>query len=132
MYPKVQDAPPTKIFHNQSYCELDLIRAIKVLIGAEVLVISNPIRREVQISKLKPNLSQYLRAAQKGHRTTVLDRDVPIAVIGPVEPSMDKVGEGLDLISAVQGPESLHKIAISLVRGKVDSLELLLEERGER
>ena len=83
----------------------------------------------VQISKLKPSLSKYLRAAQKGHVTTVLDRDTPIAVIAPVS---SDAADPLDVIPAVFGPEAFQRIEISAVRGRVDSVALLLEERGER
>jgi len=89
-----------------------------------------PLKNRVQISELKPNLSRYLRAAQRGRRTTVLDRETPIAVIGPVGGAPEE--KGLEVIPAVQSHEALAGIAVSPIRGKVDSLALLLEERGER
>lgn len=89
-------------------------------------------KNTVQISKLKPQISRYLRAAQKRLRTTVLDRDTPIAVIGPVDPSELHADKSLDVIPAIGKYEDISKISISPIAKKVDSLALLLEERGER
>ena len=89
-------------------------------------------KNTVQISKLKPHISRYLRAAQKGFRTTVLDRDTPIAVIGPVDPSTVENGSGLDFVPATGRHEDFFKIVISPTQEKVDSLALLSEERRDR
>jgi antitoxin (DNA-binding transcriptional repressor) of toxin-antitoxin stability system len=39
--------------------------------------------RTVRIAELKDHLSQYLRVARGGSRLIVVDRDTPIAEIGP-------------------------------------------------
>lgn len=40
----------------------------------------------IRIGELKARLSEYLRAARSGDVFTVLDRDTPIATLGPYRP----------------------------------------------
>ena len=85
--------------------------------------------KTVRVAELKARLSEYLRLVRKGHPVTVLDRDTPIARIVPVEP------QGAPLPSRKPtSTVSFWKIRRPPpYRGKVDIVELLLEERqGDR
>jgi prevent-host-death family protein len=81
--------------------------------------------KTVRVAELKARLSEYLRLVRKGHSVTVLDRDTPIARIVPMEPQ----GAGL----TVRKPTSkvpYWKIPLPPpYRGKIDIVQLLLEER---
>ena len=81
--------------------------------------------KTVRIAELKARLSEYLRLVRKGHAVTVLDRDTPIARIVPVEPK----GAGLT-VRMPTSPVPYWKIPLPPpYRGKIDIVELLLEER---
>jgi antitoxin (DNA-binding transcriptional repressor) of toxin-antitoxin stability system len=43
--------------------------------------------KTINVSELKAHLSRYLRMASRGTRIVVMDRDDPIAQIGPLEAS---------------------------------------------
>ena len=47
--------------------------------------------RAVKIGDLKNHLSKYLRMVRTGETIRVLDRDEPIAELGPVKPSTEEV-----------------------------------------
>ena len=78
----------------------------------------------VRVAQLKARLSEYLRLVRKGHSVTVFDRETPIARIVPT----DKAGH---LPSRKpKGSVSFWKVPRpSPYRGKIDIVELLLEER---
>ncbi len=82
-----------------------------------------PPEKTVKVAELKARLSEYLRAARRGHPVTVCDRDTPIARLVPYQPA----GEPL----AVRGPvRGLHDVPLPPPLDKrTDSLGALLEER---
>src|SRR5438132_14147136 len=47
--------------------------------------------KAVKIGELKNNLSKYLRMVRKGETIRVLDRDEPIAELGPTKPTVEEV-----------------------------------------
>ncbi len=42
--------------------------------------------RTVRIGELKNHLSRYLRVVRRGTRLVVMDRDTPVAELGPITP----------------------------------------------
>jgi prevent-host-death family protein len=85
--------------------------------------------KTVRIAELKSHLSEHLRAVRRGEVVTVMDRDTPIARIVPYE------SEASRLIIRRPAPGTLRPCDVPLpppLQTKVDIVELLLEERGER
>ena len=82
-----------------------------------------PEERTVKVAELKARLSEYLRAARRGHPVTVCDRDTPIARLVPYEPEHMALG--------VRQPiRALRDVALPPPLGRrVDSLAALMEER---
>ena len=81
--------------------------------------------KTVGIAELKARLSAFLKAVQKGHPITVVDRGRAVARILPIRP------EGRLVVRAPLRP--LHSAPLPPpVTGAVDSLSALLEERRER
>lgn len=79
--------------------------------------------KTVKVAELKAHLSEYLRAARRGHPVTVCDRDTPIARLVPYE----SAGEPLTVRAPLR---ALHKTPLPKPLGHpVDSLAALLEER---
>jgi len=79
--------------------------------------------RTVRVATLKARLSEYLRAARRGHPVVVYDRDTPIARLVPYQASEAPL--------AVRRPlRPLREVGFPppLV-GPVDSLRDLMEER---
>ena len=54
----------------------------------------------VGIRALKANLSAYLRTVQNGQEITVLDRNVPVARIVPIDPAEEPESEEMELVAA--------------------------------
>lgn len=88
------------------------------------------------ISKLKDNLSAYLKKVQAGETVVVLDRNRPIARIEPIEgaPKMDPrvarlVAKGILRPALKPLPADFFDKPPLKVRGSV--LEALLQERAE-
>jgi prevent-host-death family protein len=71
----------------------------------------------VKIAELKNNLSRYLRAVRRGERVEILDRDVPIARITPID------SEGVK-------PGAVEKADRAFLRAQVD-LGILREGTGK-
>jgi prevent-host-death family protein len=85
--------------------------------------------KAVKIAELKARLSQYLREVKRGHSFTVMDRETPIATVTPYE-------SGAELLR-VRGPAGRFATPQDVplpapLKTKVDVVDLLLEERGER
>jgi prevent-host-death family protein len=81
--------------------------------------------KTVGIADLKARLSAHLKAVQKGHPITVMDRGRAVAQIVPI-PQQGK----LSIRKAIR---SLHSFKLPPpVKGPIDSLAALLEERGDR
>ena len=82
-----------------------------------------PEERTVKVAELKARLSEYLRAARRGHPVTVCDRDTPIARLVPYQPE-------LVALSVRQPIRALRDIILPPPLGRqVDSLAALTEER---
>lgn len=82
-----------------------------------------PPEKTVKVAELKARLSEYLRAARRGHPVTVCDRDTPIARLVPYRPA----GEALSVRQPIR---ALHDVPLPPPLGRpVDSLAALLEER---
>jgi antitoxin (DNA-binding transcriptional repressor) of toxin-antitoxin stability system len=88
-------------------------------------------------SKLKDNLSAYLRKVRAGHRVVIYDRDVPIARIHRIEAS-ERGRDRLALLRA-QGltrpptrPLSVKRLCAVLPRGLPRSARLAEALREER
>lgn len=79
----------------------------------------------VMIAEFKARLSHYLRTVRRGKSITIFDRDTPIAIVLPYS----ELSQRLVIRKPVKSPKDVQ-LPIALKR--VDSLELLLEERGER
>jgi len=79
--------------------------------------------KTVKVAELKARLSEYLRAARRGHPVTVCDRDTPIARLVPYPPEREPLG--------VRRPiRRLHDVTLPPSLGRrTDSLAALLEER---
>ena len=81
--------------------------------------------KKVRVAELKARLSEYLRAARRGHEVTVFDRDQPIAKLVPYAPTgVLTVREA----SPAYGKPSDVPLPPPL-RLDVDPVELLLEDR---
>ncbi len=88
------------------------------------------------VSKLKNNLSAYLRKVRAGHPVVIYDRDVPIARIERIEAS-GRVPDRLALLQAeglvrppkrpLSGKELRAKLPVLSSRARL--LEALLDER---
>ena len=83
--------------------------------------------KRVKIAELKDNLSRYLRAAERGASVVVTDRDRPVARLVPV-----LIEEGIEVLPATRAFSSLRDRRYARTRSAMDSLSLLLEERGTR
>jgi prevent-host-death family protein len=83
--------------------------------------------KQVKIAELKNHLSEHLRAVERGAEIEVTDRNRPIARLVP---ALSVTGPALRpatrLFSEVRG-RRFRRAAWS-----ISSLELLLEERGDR
>ena len=80
----------------------------------------------MRIAELKARLSKYLAGVRRGHPLTVLDRQTPIAVILPYR-------DGTPTLCSRAPTRFLRAIRFpGPPATAVDSLEALLEERGDR
>ena len=88
-----------------------------------VVVMKRRESKTVKVAELKARLSEYLRAARRGHPVTVCDRETPIARLVPYEPEPETL--------AVRRPiRRLRDIKLPPPLGHpVDSGTALLEER---
>jgi prevent-host-death family protein len=81
--------------------------------------------KKVRVAELKARLSEYLRAARRGHEVTVFDRDQPIAKLVPYAPtgvlSVREPAAPYGKLANVPMPPPL--------RLDVDAVDLLLEDR---
>ena len=81
--------------------------------------------RQVRIAELKSRLSEYLRAVRGGETIAVLDRETPIAQIGPV-----RERSALRVRQPAPGAPPPNRVHIpKAARLGVDVMALLLEER---
>jgi prevent-host-death family protein len=83
--------------------------------------------RSVKIAELKDHLSEHLRAVEAGAEIEVTDRQRPVARIVPI-----RSARAVEIIPASRPFASLRDKRYVRVRLPESSLDLLLEERGER
>ena len=83
--------------------------------------------KAVKIATLKDTLSKTLRAVQRGESIVVTDRSRPVAMLTPLENE-----DGVTLIPRTRPFSSIRNKKYSGTRRPVDSLALLLLERGKR
>ena len=89
------------------------------------------------VSKLKDNLSAYLRKVRAGHTVVIYDRDVPIACIERIE-SSERAGDRLALLRAqgltkpAKRPLSLKRLRAALPKGLPHGARLAEALREER
>lgn len=82
-----------------------------------------PPEKPVRVAALKARLSEYIRAARRGHPVVVYDRDTPVARLVPYETAAEPLSIRLPL-------RSLRDVVLPApIRRKLDSLGALLEER---
>ena len=81
----------------------------------------------VRIAELKDHLSAHLRAVEAGETVEVLDRDRPIARIVPIDSD-----RSVTIIPAKRPFAEIRDRVYPTAGWPVSSLELLLEERGDR
>jgi prevent-host-death family protein len=89
------------------------------------MVMTRPSEKVVRVAQLKARLSEYLRAARRGHPVTVMDRDTPIARLVPLEPEQS--------LGSRKPLRSLRDVVLPPpIERPIDSLAALLEERQPR
>jgi prevent-host-death family protein len=84
--------------------------------------------KRVKIADLKNQLSQHLRAVEQGAEIEVTDRRRPIVRLVPVRAAESQVR----IIPARRPFADVRNRRYPRVRWRIDSLQLLLEERGKR
>lgn len=82
----------------------------------------------VKIAELKDHLSEHLRAVERGAEIVVTDRDRPIAKIVPIPTEVRQAVLRPPLPGFAEARDRYREPASSAI----DSLTLLLEERGDR
>ena len=83
--------------------------------------------KSVNIAKLTNELSSHIRAVERGAAFVVTDRDRPVAQLVPVADE-----DGFELITGTKPFSVARKRKPKPTRLPLDSLALLLEERGKR
>jgi antitoxin (DNA-binding transcriptional repressor) of toxin-antitoxin stability system len=94
--------------------------------------------RSVRIGELKTHLSRYLRIVRKGTRLLVMDRDTPVAEIGPITAERtaatsrrdDLIRRGV-LVPAPRASMTLDDLGPP-IRCRGDALAALRADRDER
>ncbi len=84
--------------------------------------------RRVKIAELKSNLSSLLKGVESGESLEVVHRDRPVARIAPIVTGRDVVS----VLPAKRPFRDLRRRRHAPAKWAVRSLDLLLEERGER
>jgi prevent-host-death family protein len=85
----------------------------------------NGVMSKIGIADLKAHLSEHLRRVRNGRTITVLDRNIPVALIVPYD-----AGEPLDVRRATRKPGELRRQRP--VSRPTDSVSVLLEDRASR
>ncbi len=85
----------------------------------------------VTVAELKAKLSHYLREVREGKSFTVVNRDIPVAVLAPYEP---EELDDLDVIEPTADPAAWGQIGADLLPllPRDDVVALLREERDDR
>ena len=79
----------------------------------------------INISYLKAHLSAVIERVRKGAKISILDRKLPVAIIGPLNPEETP----LVMSYASQAPTLPPSIKNSV---KIDVVKILSEERSKR
>ena len=88
----------------------------------------NEAMKSVKIAELKDHLSEHLRAVEAGAQIIVTDRDRPIARIVP----LIREEVRLQISRPSRSFASLRTKRFTPAKWKIDSTEMLLEERQKR
>ena len=81
--------------------------------------------KQVRIAELKAHLSEHLRTVRRGETLAVLDRDTPIAQIGPV-PDRSQ----LRVRKPAPGSPAPNRVPVpGTFKSGIDIVQLLMEER---
>jgi prevent-host-death family protein len=83
--------------------------------------------KQVQISALKRQLSQHLRAAEAGEIVEVMDRARAIARVVPIETEAE-----LETVPPERPFSTVRRIKLPKITLRVSSLDALAAERGLR
>jgi len=84
--------------------------------------------KHIKIAELKDRLSEHLRAVEKGAEVVVTDRTRPIARIVPFEKSARRIR----IVAPRRDFSRVRGRRYRPANWRIDSTQLLLEERGER
>lgn len=91
--------------------------------------------KSINVSELKAHLSRYLRAASRGTRIVVKDRDEPIAQLGPIETGPHDWRERLSTAGRLRiGTQAWSDLSITPLDREVDiqaSLHAVREDPSE-
>jgi prevent-host-death family protein len=83
----------------------------------------------VTVAELKAKLSSYLREVRQGRSFTVLSRDIPVATLGPYDPSD---ADDLEIIEPTEDPALWGQIDLPPLGRHIDVVALLREDRDDR
>jgi prevent-host-death family protein len=93
---------------------------------------------QATVTELKNRLSYYLRLVKQGESIEVLDRSVPIARIQGIEPPSGRDQAQLErllkdgVVSPAARKPAKDFLKTPPIACKVDPVEVLIEERGDR
>jgi len=83
----------------------------------------------VSVAELKARLSHYLREARGGGSFTVLSRDIPVATLGPYEPTEV---DALEIVEPVEDTALWGQVDLPPLGRAIDVVALLREDRDDR
>jgi prevent-host-death family protein len=83
----------------------------------------------VTVAELKARLSHYLREVREGHSFTVLSRDIPVATLGPYEPSET---DDFEIVEPTEDPALWGVTDLPPLRLAVDIAQILEDVRADR
>ncbi len=91
--------------------------------------------KAINVTELKAHLSRYLRMAARGTRIAVMDRDEPVAQLGPLQPEAQSWRDRLAREGRLRlGTQNWEDLEISTLDRRVDiqaSLRAVREDPGE-
>jgi antitoxin (DNA-binding transcriptional repressor) of toxin-antitoxin stability system len=88
--------------------------------------------KTIRIADLKAHLSQTLRAVRGGERILVLDRDQPVAEIGPVRPGSETALERLSQEGRIRlGSQDWSSLTFSPTSRRVAIQDILRQVRED-
>lgn len=83
----------------------------------------------VTVAELKARLSHYLRAVREGGSFTVLNRDIPVATLGPYEPPGV---DDFEIIEPTEDPALWGQVDLPPLLLSVDIVDYLDQVRADR